>query len=265
MSKLARLTLLLATLWACYGGAAWLFKRQLPMFAQAAVLGGIAVYGASIMLISQMYHMEGSPPDAVLLWALGALLAAVLVPSAAALAATFVLIVVWTWWERSLSQSRALRLPGDVGRCRGTRRVDALATGPAPRRARPDHLAGADRVLRARPARALAGGADRRACWRRRAMARPPGHRSACARFGGRLRLRHRHRLRGPVHHAVRRLALVLQRRARRLARAAGAAGGDLHRRPARRHAVGAEDRQHGGAVARPTPPSPSRCSTCTS
>lgn len=105
MSKLARLTLLLATLWACYGGAAWLFKRQLPMFAQAAVLGGIAVYGASIMLISQMYHMEGSPPDAVLFWALGALLAAVLVPSAAALAAAFVLVVVWTWWERSLTNA----------------------------------------------------------------------------------------------------------------------------------------------------------------
>jgi uncharacterized membrane protein len=103
MSKLARLTLLLAALWACYGGAAWLFKRQLPMFAQAAVLGGIAVYGASIMLISQMYHMEGSPPVAVLLWALGALFAAVVVPSGAALAATFVLIVVWTWWERSLT------------------------------------------------------------------------------------------------------------------------------------------------------------------
>jgi uncharacterized membrane protein len=103
MSKLARLLLLLATLWACYGGAAWLFRRQLPMFAQAAVLGGIAVYGASIMLISQMYHMEGSPPNAVLLWALGALLAAVLVPSGAALAATFVLIVVWTWWERALT------------------------------------------------------------------------------------------------------------------------------------------------------------------
>ena len=105
MSKLSRLLLLLATLWACYGGAAWLFQRQLPMFAQAAVLGGIAVYGASIMLISQMYHMEGSPPDAVLLWALGALLAAVLVPSTAALAATFVLLVAWTWWERSLSNS----------------------------------------------------------------------------------------------------------------------------------------------------------------
>src|SRR6476660_5855028 len=103
MSKLARLALLLVALWGCYGAAAVLFQRRLNAFAQAAVLGGIAVYGASIMLISQMYHMEGSPPDAVLLWALGALLTAVLVPSTAALAATFVLLVVWTWWERSLS------------------------------------------------------------------------------------------------------------------------------------------------------------------
>ena len=103
MSKLSRLLLLSATLWACYGGAAWLLKRKLDMFAHAAILGGIAVYGASIMLISQMYHMEGSPPDAVLLWALGALLAGMLVPSNPALAATFVLIVVWSSWERSLA------------------------------------------------------------------------------------------------------------------------------------------------------------------
>ncbi len=34
-----------------------------------AVLAGIALYGASIMLIAQMYHMDGNPPDAVLLWA----------------------------------------------------------------------------------------------------------------------------------------------------------------------------------------------------
>src|SRR5262249_27241024 len=103
MSKLARLTLLLVLLWACYGGAAWLMQRRLTAFAQAAVLAGIAVYGGSIMLISQMYHMEGNAPDAVLLWALGALVAAVLVPSPAALGATFVLIVTWSLWERSLS------------------------------------------------------------------------------------------------------------------------------------------------------------------
>src|SRR5690349_20407786 len=105
LSKLARLTLLLATLWGCYGGAAYLLQRQLNAFAQAAVLGGIAVYGGSIMLIAQMYHMEGNPPDAVLMWALGALLAAVLVRSSPALAATFVLLVVWTCWERGLSQA----------------------------------------------------------------------------------------------------------------------------------------------------------------
>jgi uncharacterized membrane protein len=105
MGKLARLVLLLATLWACYGGAALLFQRQLNAFAQAAVLGGIAVYGASIMLIAQMYHMEGNPADAVLLWALGALLAAVLTSSTPALAATFVLLSVWGNWERLGSES----------------------------------------------------------------------------------------------------------------------------------------------------------------
>jgi uncharacterized membrane protein len=105
MSKLARLLLLLGTLWACYGGAALLFQRQLNAFAQAAVLGGIAVYGASIMLVAQMYHMEGNPADAVLLWALGALLAAVLTGSAPALAASFVLLGVWGCWERLGSES----------------------------------------------------------------------------------------------------------------------------------------------------------------
>jgi uncharacterized membrane protein len=103
MSKLARLLLLLATLWGCYGAAALLFQRQLDAFAQAAVLGGIAAFGASIMLIAQMYHMEGNPPDAVLTWALGALLAAILLQSRAALAATFVLLVVWTCYERGLT------------------------------------------------------------------------------------------------------------------------------------------------------------------
>ena len=104
MSKLARLGLLLVTLWGCYGGAAYLFQRQLNAFAHAALLGGIAVFGASIMLMAQMYHMEGNPPDAVLTWALGALLTAVALRSNPALAATFVLLVVWTCMERGFSE-----------------------------------------------------------------------------------------------------------------------------------------------------------------
>ncbi|KAB2917098.1 MAG: DUF2157 domain-containing protein [Hyphomicrobiaceae bacterium] len=111
MPKIARLLLLLATLWACYGAAAVLIQRQLQAFAHAAVLAGVAVYGASIMLIAQMYHMEGNPPDAVLMWALGAFLATLLVRSNPALAATFVLLVVWTWWERALSEAAHWAFP----------------------------------------------------------------------------------------------------------------------------------------------------------
>jgi len=102
MGKLARLLLLLAALWGCYGGAAYLFARRLDVFAHAAVLGGIAVFGAGIALIAQMYHMDAHPPDGVLVWVLGALLAAVLVRSNAALGAAFVLLAVWTYWERGL-------------------------------------------------------------------------------------------------------------------------------------------------------------------
>src|SRR5262249_55182343 len=90
MSKLARLALLISALWASYGGAAVLFRRGLDGFAHAAVLLGIAVYGASIMLIAQMYHMDGNPPDAVLWWALGALAAGWLLRSNPALAAALV-------------------------------------------------------------------------------------------------------------------------------------------------------------------------------
>src|SRR5688500_6869200 len=61
MSKLARLVLLTAALWGCYAGAGWLFARGLAAFAHAAVLAGVAVFGASIMLVAQMYHMDGSP------------------------------------------------------------------------------------------------------------------------------------------------------------------------------------------------------------
>jgi uncharacterized membrane protein len=61
MSKLTRLALLLAGLWGCYAAAFGLFRRQLNAFAHAAVLGGIALFGASIMLIAQMSHMEGNP------------------------------------------------------------------------------------------------------------------------------------------------------------------------------------------------------------
>lgn len=102
MSKLARLALLFGGMWASYAAAGALFLRRLDAFAHAAVLLAIAVYGAAIMLIAQMYHMSGNPPDAVLLWAVGALAAGWLLRSNTALAAALVLFCTWSVWEMTL-------------------------------------------------------------------------------------------------------------------------------------------------------------------
>jgi uncharacterized membrane protein len=99
MSRIARLGLLIGSLWASYAGAGYLMTRGAPGFANSAVLLGTALFGASIMLISQMYHIDGNPPDAVLLWAAGTLLAGVVLRSNPALAFAMVLVGVWSGME----------------------------------------------------------------------------------------------------------------------------------------------------------------------
>lgn len=99
MPRLLRLGLLFAALWTSYGLAGALARRGMPGFADAAVLLGVSVFGGSIMLIAQMYHMDGNPPDAVLLWAAGALLAGIILRSNPALAFAMVLVVVWGCME----------------------------------------------------------------------------------------------------------------------------------------------------------------------
>lgn len=102
MSRLARIGLLVVGLWSAYAAAAALIARGLHVFAHGAVLAGAGLFGASIMLVAQMYHLDGNPPDAVLLWAVGALLAGLVFRSNATLALTLVLVVVWSTWETSL-------------------------------------------------------------------------------------------------------------------------------------------------------------------
>lgn len=95
MPRLLRVGMLLASLWAAYGLAGVLARRGMEGFAHAAVLLGVGIFGGSIMLISQMYHMHGNPADAVLLWAGGALAAGVALRSNPALAFAMVLVVYW--------------------------------------------------------------------------------------------------------------------------------------------------------------------------
>ncbi len=106
MSKLVKLTLLFSGIAGSYGLAYDLFRRKLDMFAHAAALAGIALFGGAIMLIAQMYHMDGHPPDAVWLWSLGALAAGWLLRSNPALGASIVLICVWTFMETGLANKQ---------------------------------------------------------------------------------------------------------------------------------------------------------------
>jgi uncharacterized membrane protein len=99
MSKLLRITIILAGIWALLALAGWLWLREHRGFGDAAVLAAVAIYGAGIMLIAQMYHMEGHPPDAVLLWAGGTVVVGLLTRSNPVLAAALVLFFVWSLME----------------------------------------------------------------------------------------------------------------------------------------------------------------------
>jgi uncharacterized membrane protein len=93
--RILRIGMLIAALWASYGLAGVFARRDMIGFAHAAILLGVGIFGGSIMLISQMYHMDGNPADAVLLWAGGALLAGVGLRSNPALAFAMGLAVYW--------------------------------------------------------------------------------------------------------------------------------------------------------------------------
>lgn len=99
MSKLLRLAVIFFALWGAFAGAAALQRKGHEGFASALVLTGVAIFGAGIMLIAQMYHMDGHPPDAVLLWGIGGVATGLLTRSNPALAASLGLFVLWNAME----------------------------------------------------------------------------------------------------------------------------------------------------------------------
>ncbi len=99
MPRLARLGMLLGLMGLGYLLAGVLETRGKPALADAALLFAVSVFGASIALISQMYHIDGHPPDGVMLWWLGALLAGVALRSNPVLALAMVLVCVWAGME----------------------------------------------------------------------------------------------------------------------------------------------------------------------
>lgn len=99
MSKLLRIAIIFAGLWALLALAGWLWLGGHRGFGDAAALAAAALYGTGIMLIAQMYHMDGHPPDAVLLWGGGTVAAGLLTRSNPVLAAALVLFSLWSLME----------------------------------------------------------------------------------------------------------------------------------------------------------------------
>lgn len=96
ISKLTKLVLIFAAMWAGYGAAIYAERRNQHNFAQAALLLGLLFFGAGIMLVAQIYHIQTNDPGGVLAWCLAALFAAATLPSRPALALGFLLAGVWT-------------------------------------------------------------------------------------------------------------------------------------------------------------------------
>ncbi|MGE0212946.1 MAG: DUF2157 domain-containing protein, partial [Parvibaculaceae bacterium] len=101
LSKLTRLVVLFGALWATYGVTFVLHRTRHPIFAELALLVGGVLFGANIMLIAQTYHISGYTPDALLLWAVGVLLAAGLLSSTPSLVLAIGLVTLWIVWDKA--------------------------------------------------------------------------------------------------------------------------------------------------------------------
>ncbi|EWY38498.1 hypothetical protein N825_12905 [Skermanella stibiiresistens SB22] len=95
LGRLSKLAILFGALWAVHGMAWASLRAGMEQIAEALLLLGVLLFGAGILLIGQIYHLSADPPAGVLLWALGAILAAWAWPSQWAACAALALVTVW--------------------------------------------------------------------------------------------------------------------------------------------------------------------------
>ena len=96
IARPARFAILLVGIACAYGLGALFAKQDRVYLADIAVTVGCIVFGAAIALTGQMYHLSGDFSAGVLLWACGALLAAILTNSRGALAVALVTGCLWS-------------------------------------------------------------------------------------------------------------------------------------------------------------------------
>lgn len=96
LPRIMRLGVALLLMWSAYGTAFALCERPRTVYADALVLLGSVLFGATIMLIGQMYHINAGWPNGVLLWAIGAFVAAALARARASAILAMILFGVWS-------------------------------------------------------------------------------------------------------------------------------------------------------------------------
>jgi len=106
IGRLGRVGIVFAAMWGAWGAAIVLRAKSREVWAQILVLLACILFGAGIMLISQIYHIQGEPKDAVWLWGIGTIAAAALTRSSFALSFAVILFGIWTYMEVSIFSSR---------------------------------------------------------------------------------------------------------------------------------------------------------------
>ena len=102
MANLTRVGVLIGGLWTSWLASIYFKTIDLNWPAEVFVLLACAIFGASIMLISQIYHIQGEPKDGTWLWAMGTIGAALISRSVPALALGAILITIWAFMDISL-------------------------------------------------------------------------------------------------------------------------------------------------------------------
>ncbi|MGH3072241.1 MAG: DUF2157 domain-containing protein [Gaiellaceae bacterium] len=105
MSHGARLALLTVAVAGTYAAAFHLRERtgRAPRVGEALYLLGVLLFGASLFLVGQMYHVEAHDPLGLLLWSGGAVATALVVRSRATAAASVLIFTSWVGFEFGLA------------------------------------------------------------------------------------------------------------------------------------------------------------------
>jgi len=98
-----RFALILVFIWGGFGGAGWAFRAGRPALGHALVLIAAGLFGAGIMLTAQTFNMAAFRNTAVLIWAAGALAAALFTPSRPTLILAALLGLLWLGLETANS------------------------------------------------------------------------------------------------------------------------------------------------------------------